>query len=188
MPLFRSETQLAVLGLLHRSRQALTISELAQQIGSPVSTVSREVGRLAEAGLVVVTGRGRSKFVEARRDFSWAPALAELLDRTVGIAAIVGDAFGEVGDVELVAIFGSWAARRLGRDGPPPRDVDVLVVGQPSALAVVEAARAASRRLGLEVEPVVVSPERWADPADDPVLASIKAGPIVVLIGGDGGE
>lgn len=187
-PLFRSETQLAVLGVLYRERQPITISEIAERAGAPVSTVSREVARLAGAGIITVSGRGRSKFVEARRDFAWAPALAELLDRTVGIAAAISDAFADLDDVELVAIFGSWAARRLGREGPPPRDIDVLIVGRPSALGVVDAARRVSRAVGIEVEPVVVSPEQWADPHDDPVLASIKAGPLVELIDARGDD
>lgn len=182
LPLFRSETQLHLLGAVFSTPEPLSVSELAERIGAPISTVSRETTRLAEAGLVKVLGRGRSKFVEARRDFSWAPALAELLDRTVGVAAVVADEFGQLDGVELVAVFGSWAERRLGRHGPPPNDIDVLVVGEPAGLDVVEAAGRSSGRLGLDISPVVIAADRWQTPRDDAVLRSIKRGPLVVLV------
>ena len=182
LPLFRSETQLDLLATVFAAPEPLTITELADRIGAPISTVSREAARLADAGIIGLVGRGRSKYVEARRDYSWAPALAELLDRTVGISATVSEEFDSIDDVELVAIFGSWAERRLGRQGPPPRDVDVLVVGAPSALEVTAAANHASQRLDIQVNPVVVSPDQWRSPGQDRVLKSIKRGPRVTLI------
>jgi predicted transcriptional regulator len=181
LPLFRSQTQLDILGALFAAPAPITISDLAVHIGAPVSTVSREVARLAEAGIVQLVSEHRTKLVEARRDFSWAPALAELLDRTVGVAAAVEEAFSALDDVDLVAIFGSWAERRLGRLGAPPRDIDILVVGEPSGMAVAGAATQAGRRLGLDVTPHVVSPDQWRKPKGDPVLSKIKTGPLVIL-------
>ena len=48
---------------------------------------------------------------------------------------------------DQVLIFGSWAARCHQQPGPPPHDLDVLVVGEP--------ARDAEQRLGLPVNPVI---------------------------------
>lgn len=182
LPLFRSETQLALLGAIFAAPEPMSVSELAARIRAPISTVSRETARLNEAGLVRTIVRGRSKFIEARRDFSWAPALAELLDRTVGVAAVVLDEFGTLGGAELLAVFGSWAERRLGRHGPPPNDIDILVVGEPAGLEVAAAASQASRRLGLEINPVVVAPRQWRSPRNDPVLRAVKRGPLVTLL------
>jgi DNA-binding transcriptional ArsR family regulator len=180
--LFRSETQLKLLGAIFSSTEPQTMTELAQRLDAPISSVSREVGRLAAAGLIRLIGRGRSKFVEARRDYSWAPALAELLDRTVGVSAVVVDEFSKLEDVTLLAIFGSWAERRLGRLGLPPNDIDVLIVGEPSGLSVVDAAHRASGRLGLEVSPYVIAPNQWEDPGDDPVLQAIQRDALIVLV------
>jgi predicted nucleotidyltransferase len=183
LPLFRSQTQLDLLAAVFSAPAPIAVGDLAERMGAPISTVSREVARLADAGVLRVVASGRAKLVEARRDHAWAPALAELLDRTVGIAAVVAETFGGLDDVDQVAVFGSWAERRLGRLGPPPRDIDVLVVGTPAAFEVASAAQAASRRLGLEVSPTVVSPEAWADPRQDPVLRAVKRGPLVVVAG-----
>lgn len=188
LPLFRSQTQLDLLAAVFTAPAPQAITDLAERIGAPLSTVSREVARLVESGVLRLVQSGRVKLVEARRDHSWAPALAELLDRTVGVAAAVTEAFEDIEDVSLVAVFGSWAERRLGRLGPPPNDIDVLVVGSPSGLDVVAASETASRRLGLDVHATVVSPAAWARPKGDPVLASIKRGALAVLIDRTGGR
>ena len=79
-----------------------------------------------------------------------------------------------------MVLYGSWAARYDGVDGPAPADVDVLVVGTPQRAAVYAAAERAEARLSIPVNPVVRSPARWAA-GDDPLIASIKAGPNLVL-------
>lgn len=92
----------------------------------------------------------------------------------------VREAFAEVSGVDEVLIFGSWAARYHGRPGPPPRDLDLLVVGKPDRDDVYAAADAVEQRIGLPVNPVVASPSRWHDDAD-PLMADIKAKPTVAI-------
>ena len=48
-------------------------------------------------------------------------------------------------------IFGSWAARRAGMSGPPPRDIDVLVVGDTPQRDLHTLGRLAGKELGQEV-------------------------------------
>jgi hypothetical protein len=127
---------------------------------------------------VTVVDRGRAKYVAARRDFAWAPALAEMLDRTVGVTAALERHFANVQDLESAWVFGSWAARRHGTLGPPPRDLDVLLVGGPSAIAVQRAAMEVEDDTGLRVDVTVVRPEAWREPGPDAVLQGIKAGPL----------
>ncbi len=176
VPLFRSTTQVDVLAVLFSpGAQSLTISELAARVGAPVSTVSREVAKLAGAGIVRVHDRGRAKFVSANRELPYARPLTEMLETTVGADAAVAEVFERVADIELVAIFGSWAARRLGEPGPPPHDLDLLIVGDPSALAVARAAAKVERAVGVAVNPVTVGTEEWD-------AAEIKARPLVTVV------
>lgn len=52
-----------------------------------------------------------------------------------------------------VVIFGSGAARYAGEAGPPPHDIDVLVVGKVDRADLYDAADRAQARLGIEVNP-----------------------------------
>jgi len=180
LPLVRSDTQLAVLtALFCGAEDELMISELAERVGLPLSSIAREVHRLEAADVVRVRKRGRTQFASANRDLSWAGPLTDLLDRTSGPAAILAAAFAGVRHIAAVWIFGSWAARSHGVAGSTPHDIDVIVVGQPSALAVTRAARDAERRIGVPVNAIVVDPEEWSAPEDGSFLAHIRAEPLV---------
>jgi hypothetical protein len=62
-----------------------------------------------------------------------------------------------------------------------PRDVDVLVVGEADEDDLYDAARAAGRTLGRQVNIHRVSPRVWQEPAGDPFLASVPSRPLVRL-------
>jgi predicted nucleotidyltransferase len=89
-------------------------------------------------------------------------------------------AAGTTPGVDHLLIFGSWPARYKGEAGPPPNDLDVLVVGTPDRTAVYDAAEEVERRTGLPVNPVIAAPTRWAD-HDEPLMTQIKSGPTVAI-------
>ena len=140
----------------------------------------REVVRLDEAGLITSRTLGRNRLVRANAAHPAGPALTQLLEVTFGPKVVIAEEFAIPG-AEQVVIFGSWAARYAGQAGPPPHDVDVLVVGKVDRADVYEAADRAQTRLGLDVNPVVRSVQQWEDPADA-LVAQIKASAVVVVL------
>jgi predicted nucleotidyltransferase len=106
---------------------------------------------------------------------------ALLLLLSWGPMQVVAEEFAELAQVERVVIFGSWAARYLGRTGHPPHDLDVLVVGQPNRASVYDAADRAQQRLGMPVNPVIRSAETWRR-ADDPLVRQIHSSPFVPVL------
>jgi len=183
LPLFRSETQLGILGTLYVGPDRYwTISALAERLDQPLSTTAREVGRLADAGIVTVTAEGRSKLVGPNWELPWAGALARLLDQTIGPLALLGEALAEVDGLEEAWIFGSWAARHEGVPGRAPRDVDVLLVGDNlSRFDIAAVTNRVADRVGVEVNPHLVSSEEWQHPAPDSFVAGLKSGPLVAV-------
>jgi predicted nucleotidyltransferase len=94
---------------------------------------------------------------------------------------VVADEFAELEGAERVLIFGSWAARYHQLHGPPPNDLDVLVIGQPARAAVYDAADGAQQRLGMPVNPVIRTGDAWRQAAD-PLIKQIQSGPFVVVL------
>lgn len=136
-PLFRSDQQLRILATLYADvGDELSIGALAQQAGVAQATASREVARLAEHGLVVTRSLGRNTLVSPNWDLPWAKDLRAILVQTVGVLGHLADALVGVAGVDEAFVFGSWAARYTGEPGPPPRDIDVLVVGDASLRSV----------------------------------------------------
>lgn len=100
-----------------------------------------------------------------------------------GPPLVLAEEFRAVHGVEEILLFGSWAARYSGEPGPPPQDVDVLVVGTPDRDAGHEAARRAEGRLQREVNVTLRSRERWEND-DDGFTRQLRRSPLVRLIGG----
>jgi predicted nucleotidyltransferase len=180
LPVFRSQHQAELLTWLFlHADQEYGVTDLAERLRVPLSTLHAEVVRLDEAGLISSRTLGRNRLIRANTAHSAAKALTELLEVTFGPRVVIAEEFDFAG-AKQVAIFGSWAARYAGQGGPSPRDVDVLVVGRVDRADVYEAADRAQARLGLEVNPVVRSVNEWDDSADA-LVSQIKASPYTVV-------
>lgn len=176
-PVFRSTSQAEILAatLLHPDREQ-TITDLSRRLGIPLATVSDEVARLVVANLLTSRKVGRSNLLRANPRNRLVGPLAEIVLATMGPHLVVREAFRGIRGISQLLIYGSWAARYRGEAGPPPNDLDVLVVGRPDRAAVYAAADAVEQRTGLTVDPVVASLKRWTDDAD-PLIAQIKSSP-----------
>lgn len=182
LPIFRSQHQALVLAtlFLHPGRE-LTMSDLARRVRVPLSTIQRDVETLVEAEILRDRAVGRARLVSGNLDHRIARPLTELLAVTYGPLTVVAEEFEAIEDVDLVLVYGSWAARYRGEQGPPPRDLDVMVVGAPSRTAVYDAAERASRRLDMPVNPTISSRRRWADAADA-LVQQIRSSPSVAAV------
>ncbi|SEN54837.1 ArsR family transcriptional regulator [Actinacidiphila rubida] len=182
LPILRSRTQgeLLALVLLHPERE-YGITELAGDLGVTPTAVLREVERLVGAGILADRRVGRSRLVTARTDTPLYGPLSELMSVSFGPVPVLTEALSGLAGVREAYIYGSWAARYHGEAGPPPADVDVLVVGASDPDVLFDLAEHASRQLHREVTVHRVSAEAWAAPTDDPFLTSVRERPLVRL-------
>ncbi len=182
-PLFRSDQQLRILTVLFADigEEELSIGDLAERASVAQATASREVARLAEHGLVNTRALGRNTLVSPNWELPWAKDLRSILVQTVGILGRLADALTGVPGVGEVFVFGSWAARYAGEPGPPPRDVDVLVVGETDLRSVRHACRVVEGELHVDVNLVVIDPGRWSAKKPEPFVAQLKSQPFVPI-------
>ncbi|WP_327048529.1 hypothetical protein OG320_11975 [Microbispora sp. NBC_01189] len=118
--------------------------------------------------------------IRANTETIVARPLIDLLAVTFGPAAVLPPLLEDITGVDAAYVSGSWAARYAGRAGPPPRDVDVLVIGTADLDDLYEAARTAERVLGREVNISRISADSWAD-HNDPFVAALKDNPLFPL-------
>lgn len=182
LPVFRSQLQAEILAaLLLDPDREYSITDLAQRLRAPLSTVHGEVRRLTEAGLLSRRNVGRAAMIQANPANRFVEPLTELLLLSWGPLQVIADEFAALEGAEQVLIFGSWAARYHQRYGPPPHDLDVLVVGEPAREAVYDAADRAQQRLGMPVNPVIRAGDAWRQAAD-PFVQQIQSGPLVTVL------
>ena len=155
-------------------------TEAASVIGAGLPTLHYEVKKLADGGLINTRKRGNLRLIRAVTDSPLSRPLTDLLAVTYGPLPVLTDLLADVGGIIEAYIYGSWAARYQGESGPPPRDVDVLVVGTADLDDLDQAAEQAQRTLHRPVNIRRVRPDTWhdADPAD-PFLQSVKSRPLV---------
>lgn len=187
LPVFRSQLQGEVLALvLGEPAAEWTVEDLARRTSHPRQTVANEIRRLEAAGLVLARTVGRTKVVRANASNPYFEPLAKLALMSFGPPLVIGEEFGTLRGVERVLIYGSWAARYAGQQGPAPEDVDVLVIGTPDRDDVYEAARRAEERLGREVNTTIRQAEQW-ETAQDGFTRQLRSSPQVEIpLGGSG--
>jgi hypothetical protein len=181
-PFFRSPAQGRILAvvLLARHEERLTITEIGRRARVPSSTAHREIDRLERFGLVTSQRFAQARVVRANEANPYLGDLRSLVLKAYGPAAVLGELLAPLADVEAAYVFGSWAARLAGEAGPPPEDVDLLVVGNPDPAALDAVMKEAEAMLAREVQATIVSPAEW-DLAQSPLLRTIRERPLVPL-------
>lgn len=94
---------------------------------------------------------------------------------------MLAERLAPVEGIVFADVFGSWAARYRGEEGPAPVDIDLLVVGSPDRDGLHDAVVDASRLLNREVNPVIVSQPRW-EQSDDGFIVELRARPRVAVL------
>lgn len=182
LPIFRSSSQARVLAAAFLSAQdELSVQDLAARAHAPYATAHRELGRLLAAGLLSERRVGNVRLLRANDESPYFRPLRDLLETAFGPVPLLRRALEHVAGVEAVAIFGSFARRLADLPGPPPADVDVLVVGSPKLSDVYDACRHVAREVDRPVNPTVFSLDEWR--SDDVFVTQLRSESLVPVLG-----
>jgi DNA-binding transcriptional ArsR family regulator len=180
--MLRSDTQGRLLArLLTDPTQEHNLTQLVEWTGSSMPTVSREIDRAEQAGIVRSRKTGPTRLVRADEDHPLYDAVRQLVLGTYGPPAVVAEAVADLAGAEAVVLFGSWAARYRGEPGRAPNDIDVLVVGDVDLDAMHDAADAAERQIGLPVQATCRPRRAWLD-AEESFIREVRARPLVAAL------
>lgn len=102
---------------------------------------------------------------------------------TFGPVAVLRQALAGIPGVQGAFIYGSWAARYAQQSGPVPKDIDLLVIGDPDRHELADVLADAETVLRREVNVRRVTAEAWAQD-DGSFKRTVLARPVVDLIGG----
>ncbi|RZU52036.1 hypothetical protein EV385_3877 [Krasilnikovia cinnamomea] len=182
-PLFRSDGQARLLAELFLSgADELNLHELARRTDLAYGTVHREVRRLLDVGLLWERRIGQARYVRPNPDSPLTQPVRDLLLVSAGPVPLLAVELGAITGVQAAFLFGSFAARMRGEPGPPPNDIDVLVVGDPAnPAAVYDACRRVGDQVGREVNPTIMTRDELAHHTG--FLTQVRDSPVVPIIG-----
>lgn len=179
-----SSTQRRTLGLLFgQPERSFFANELIDLTGSGSGAVQRELRRLEDSGLVVVTRVGSRKYFQANAAAPLFPELRSIIMKTVGAAEPLRSALAPLASrIQLALVYGSVAKGAETASS----DLDLLVVSDELALEQIYAALAdAERQLARKVSVTLYDGKEFRRrlKARHPFLTKVLAGDHIVLIG-----
>jgi DNA-binding transcriptional ArsR family regulator len=173
-----------VLGLLLlHPEEALHGREIARRTGLAAGTLTRELKRLTDVGLLKREKRGNQQVYSADTSCPVFHELSGILRKTSGLADVLAEALAPAAERLRVAfVFGSMAQ---GRE-IAASDVDLLVIGDVGFAEAVELLHPAQATLGREVNVKVFAPSEFSTKAAaEPFLRDVFAKPKIFVMGND---
>ena len=151
-PILRSDAQGRILACVFADPDTShSLSDLVEHTQTSMPTVSREVDRAEQAGLLITEKVGPTRQVRATVGHHLYDAVRQIIVATYGLPMVVAEELADLQAADAVILFGSWAARYLGEPGRAPIDIDVLVIGDADRDLIDDAAERIERRIGMPV-------------------------------------
>ena len=180
-PIFRSENQARLLAAVLLGSEEYSLTDLAKGAGVPYATTHREVGRLLELDILQERTAGKTRLISANEGSPLTEPLRQIVAVVAGPATYLERELSAVPGIQAAFIFGSFAARLSGEEGPVPEDVDVMVVGNADPAQVYAVADRVQDLVGRPVNISLLSEEEIQ--GDSGFLRQIRSSPTVPLIG-----
>jgi predicted nucleotidyltransferase len=179
-----TSTQQRVFGFLFgQPDRSFFVTELVALAGSGRGAVQRELERLAESGLAVVTKVGNQKHYQANKDSPLFEELRSIISKTVGLQEPLRAALDPFAErIRLAMIYGSIAK---GRE-KAASDVDLLIVADTLTLEEVYAALAPVEKvLDRRINPTLYTSKEFRQrrKAKNPFLTRMLDGQTITLLG-----
>jgi len=180
-PVFRSDGQARLLSTLLLANDELILTDLADQAGLAYPTAHREGARLLDAGILTERQVGRTRLIRANAESPLVAPLREILTIAHGPVALLASELSAIDGVASAFLYGSFAARVQGVDGPAPHDIDVMVIGTPDVDLVYEACTRVEAAVRRPVNPTVLTAEEFAEHSG--FLDDVRSSPVVPVVG-----
>lgn len=180
-PVFRSEGQARLLAALLLNPTELPLIDLASRAELSYATAHSEVARLLEAGILGETRVGRTRLIRANESSPLVPPLREILLVSTGPVVLLAQRLEDVPGVEAAFLYGSYAARMKGKQGPAPRDIDLMVIGSPNVSTVARACSEISAMVHRVINPTILSLDEFN--TSGAFAQDVRAKPVVPIVG-----
>src|SRR3989344_3828027 len=185
--LFSTTQQRVLAYLFGQPERSFFATELIGLAGGGSGAVQREVARLAQSGLVMVTRVGTQKHYQANPKSPIFAELCAITQKTVGLAEPLREALAPLAKrITAAFVFGSVAKR----SDTAASDIDVLVLSDSLDYADVFAAQqSAEAKLGRTINPTVYKPADWRKKrkSGNAFVVKVAAQPKLFLIGSEEG-
>lgn len=109
--LFGSKTRVRMITrLVMNLQQTFYIRELSRELGIPYGMVYREIGNLAELGIITLEKRGKITLIHVNEGLPYLSDLRNLVLKTTGVSYVILERMHGEDGVRFMLVFGSMAS------------------------------------------------------------------------------
>ncbi|HOI12277.1 MAG TPA: nucleotidyltransferase domain-containing protein [Methanoculleus sp.] len=180
--LISSETRVRLLTLfLMNPGKEYYIRQVERLVGKNYTLVRKELARLESFGLLTSEVKGNQTYYSVNRDFFLYPELQRLVLKTEGVAQVLKERLGEIGDVECIFIYGSFASGTAGAKS----DIDLFIVGDVDENRLIPLLNESERALQREINYTLIKRAELRDriAGADPFVTNVLNGPKIMIEG-----
>jgi predicted nucleotidyltransferase len=136
------------------------LSEIADHIGTRVSSLQREVETLVQAGILERRVDGRRTYVKANENSPIFPELHGLMEKTSGIIPLLSQEIARLKNkIEWAFVYGSVARG----EADAASDVDVMLIGRVSTIDIVPVFRRVEKAVGRPINETIFNERDFRD-------------------------
>jgi predicted nucleotidyltransferase len=156
------------------------INELAKMLDLDPKNTYRKLVELEKEGLLGSEIRGKEKFYFLNRKYPLLKEYRNIFMKTAGVEKKIREALLTVEGIEQAYIYGSYASNRMDAAS----DLDILVVGGHSVMALQKAIDGLQKYFGREINAVNMSSADFDGKMKlkEPFLVKVMSGSLIRLI------
>lgn len=180
--LFHSEIRAEMLRLLFGARQReMYRAEIIGHTPFAQASVEEELQKLVDLELLTTVKDGNRRYYSANRTHPIYPDLHAIVLKTSGLKDLLAEALPAKKKISFAFVFGSIAAESERAES----DLDLMIVGSARHRDLASALRAASERIGREINPHFFDAAELTRrvAAKDHFLSDVMAKPKLFIIG-----
>jgi predicted nucleotidyltransferase len=154
-----SKTRLGVLSkLFSHTDEAYYLRQIARSLGAGIGSLQRELNKLANAGIILRTVRGKQVYYQANPQCPLFPELKSLIVKTTGATEVIKSSLAPLtNQIRVAFIYGSVARMQARKKS----DVDLMIIGDVKFAEIVSALDTAQQKIGREINPTVYPPSEF---------------------------
>jgi len=157
-----TKTQQRVLSILYgNTERSYYLNELVRLAGMGKGAVNREVSKLSDAGILVVSKLGNQSHYQANKNNPIYSELKQIVQKCFGVTEIIKSALSPILEqCEQIFIYGSIAK---GNEHSTS-DIDLMIIGQDLSYgAIMELLDEAESQLARKINPTILSSDEFQE-------------------------
>ena len=146
--LFKSKIRQNILAVFFADEsRKFYINEMARIVNTSQGTCRRELNKLADMGLLVSSRTGNLQYYEINKKSPFYNEFRTIIQKTIGIEAIIKGKLQGLKGITFAFIFGSYAKNEF----KPESDIDIVIIGTISEVRLARIFRDIEGETGREI-------------------------------------